>query len=92
MEGQKYKFQKLTPQNDVDLGIYDDAIEYAFAHNDICNIAVSGAYGAGKSSVIESYKQQHPERKFIHISLTHFTDTDRKDKISESDIEGKIIN
>lgn len=92
MEVQKFHFQKLTPQNDIVLGIYDDAIEYAFANNDICNIAISGAYGAGKSSVIESYKRQHPDRKLIHISLAHFTDTDQKDKISEADLEGKIIN
>lgn len=90
MEGQKYKFQKLTPQNDIALGIYDDAIEYAFANNDICNIAISGAYGAGKSSVIESYKQQHPARRFIHISLAHFTDIDQKERITESNLEGKI--
>lgn len=92
MKVQKYQFQKLTPKNDIDLGIYDDAIEYAFANDDICNIAISGPYGAGKSSVIESYKRKHQNRKFINISLAHFTNTNQDDEISETDLEGQIIN
>ncbi len=95
MGAQTYHFQKLTPKDDVKLGIYEEALEYAFANKDICNIAISGAYGAGKSSVIESYKKKHPERRFLHISLAHFTDeasVATPQKITESDLEGKIIN
>ncbi len=88
----QFHFQKLTPSDEIDLGIYDDAIEYAFSKDDICNIALSGAYGAGKSSVIESYKKQHPERRFIHISLAHLTGAGQEEDVSVSDLEGKIIN
>jgi hypothetical protein len=52
-----YKFQKLTPIQDVDLSIYKEALDFVFANEDIKNIGVSGAYCAGKSSVIESYKK-----------------------------------
>ncbi len=93
MSTQTYHFQKLTPKNDVELGIYEDALEYAFANKDVRNIAISGAYGAGKSSVVETYKRKHPEKTFLHISLAHFIDeTSGEKEIAAKDLEGKIIN
>ena len=50
------KFQKLTPTQEADLSGYEDAFHYIFAEDDIRNIAISGAYSSGKSSVIESWK------------------------------------
>ncbi|WP_412974012.1 hypothetical protein [Paenibacillus sp. PSB04] len=35
------------------------------------NVAVSGAYGSRKSSVIASYKKRHSELRFVHVSLAH---------------------
>ena len=92
-----YAFEKLTPVSDSELGIYEDALDFVFQkdNDDVRNIAISGAYGAGKSSVLSSYKSKHPERKYIHISLAHFSDND-DDKESapatESVLEGKILN
>lgn len=97
------KFQKLTPTQEVDLSGYEDAFQYIFAENDIRNIAISGAYSSGKSSVIESYEKEHPDKKFLHLSLAHFqalddepveeTDTIKTTEIdSEKIIEGKILN
>lgn len=94
----KYEFQKLTPTVDVNMGIYESAMEYVFSNEDIKNIAVSGAYGAGKSSLIESYKKAHADKKFIHISLAHFSDVESEPLEPEDDekkigtLEGKIIN
>ena len=72
--GEKLPFKKLTPDTDIDMSVYDEAIDYAFAYTDIKNVAISGAYGAGKSSVLESYKAKHPDKIFRHISLSHFHD------------------
>ena len=82
------KFQKLTPDRNVELGIYEEALDYAFSEEDVRNIAVSGAYGAGKSSVIESYEIKHPNRKFLHISLAHFEDVlpDQDNIMSTEDV------
>jgi hypothetical protein len=52
MAENKYNFQKLTPINQVDLNIYKEALEYVFENNDVKNVGISGAYSAGKSSVI----------------------------------------
>lgn len=88
-----YEFQKLTPSDNVDLGIYKNALDYVFNNDDIKNIAISGIYGAGKSSMIESYKKLCPDKRFIHISLAHFEITDdEKENDQTAALEGKIIN
>lgn len=99
MGDKKFKFQKLTPVGDIDLGIYEDAINFAFDNDDLKNIAISGQYGAGKSSLVESYKKNHPNKKFVHISLAHFrtseptgTNEPNSPPISTTALEGKILN
>lgn len=79
-EEAEYKYQKLTPYTEVDLKESEKAFDYVFQHDDVRNIAISGAYGSGKSSLIESYEKylqttntnRKQVRKFLHISLAHF--------------------
>lgn len=89
-------FWKLTPVNDSDISIYEAAIDFVFKNDDVRNIAISGAYGAGKSSVLASYKTKHSSTKFLHISLAHFQDTqdegNSNEPIKNSVLEGKILN
>ena len=40
----------------------------SYTHLDIKNVAISGAYSAGKSSVLASYKKKHSDLLFLHIS------------------------
>lgn len=77
---QKYKFLKLTPITDADLKTYEDAIDFIFKNEDIRNVAISGPYGAGKSSIIESYKKKNEEYKYLHISLSRFNPTEIVEK------------
>ena len=74
-----YNFEKLTPDKDADISVYEEAIEFVFDNSDVTNIAISGAYGAGKSSVIESYEKKHDNKNFLHISLAHFEPTERNE-------------
>lgn len=96
MTEKKYNFQKLTPIKNVDLQIYDKALNFVFSNDDIKNIAISGPYSAGKSSLIETYKCNHKEFRFLHISLAHFESSEQEDDdtkgYSEADLEGKILN
>lgn len=88
-------FWSLTPKDDLDLQIYERAIDYAFKKKDIHNVALSGAYGAGKSSIIASYKKKHRRLKFMHISLAHYqpiANHDREANIAENALELKILN
>lgn len=67
------KYQKLTPNTDIDLKGYDKAFDFVFKNNDVKNIAISGPYGSGKSILIESYKKTSGKKhSFMRISLAHF--------------------
>lgn len=96
MTNKSYNFQKLTPIRDADLSIYKNALDFVFENSDIKNVAISGAYSAGKSSIVESYKKLNPDTKFMHISLSFFqpgSDSDRQpNEQSENVLEGKILN
>ena len=94
-ESKKYTFEKLTPVDDCDISVYESAIDFAFEEKDIRNIAISGAYGAGKSSVLAAYKAKHKDINFLHISLAHFQDNsdsssseDSSSPIKEDDSDG----
>lgn len=95
-DSKKYIFEKLTPVTDSDISVYESAIDFVFEHDDVKNVAISGAYGAGKSSVLASYKAKHPSIKFLHISLAHFQDNQNNinpdEPIKDSILEGKILN
>lgn len=92
------KFRSLTPNGAVDLCHYKEALDHVFSSYEIRNIALTGSYGSGKSSVIRSYENIHKERIFIHISLARFEEqgssvSDSTDRIKIVNIlEGKIIN
>ena len=93
----KIHFEKLTPQKDADLNVYDEAIDFVFKNRDITNVAISGSYGAGKSSIIESYEETNKDKKFLHISLAKFQNEmndegDNKNRNDNSVLEWKIIN
>ncbi|HCT64759.1 MAG TPA: hypothetical protein DIC60_05775 [Lachnospiraceae bacterium] len=94
MAESKYRFERLTPIDSVDLEVYGDAIDYVFKNSDVKNVAISGAYSAGKSSVLASYKKKHEDLCFLHISLAHFKSSEQKDEkgVNESILEGKILN
>ncbi|MBS0883213.1 DNA-binding protein [Pantoea sp. JGM49] len=52
---------------------YFTALDYAFSENQVRNIAVTGPYGAGKSTVILSYLDERKEKNFISVSLADFS-------------------
>ena len=94
MAENKYHFERLTPIDNMDLDVYEEAIDYMFNNPDVKNVAISGAYSAGKSSVLASYKKRHNDLRFLHISLAHFKSPDQEDEteVKESVLEGKILN
>ncbi len=52
------KFNSLTP--DIlkeNKQVYTEALDYAFSNDDIRNIAITGVYGAGKSTVWNTYRK-----------------------------------
>ena len=82
----------LLPKED--LALYDEEFDYAFSEDRIRNIALSGPYGAGKNTVMESWEAHHSEKTFIHVELAHFDDPGGNDfdNPSDRDIEAEILN
>lgn len=89
-----FVFQNLTPKKDIDIKVYEEAIDYAFATPEVKNIAISGSYGAGKSSVLATYEnlEKNKDKKFIHISLACFGEKQEKEEEEESTLEKKVLN
>ena len=98
-------FEKLTPttlSSDEMIG-YNEALDFIFKEEDLLNIAISGPYASGKSSVFKTYEDEHKELNGIHISLSYFS-PNLKSKIENQNpdneftfndelmLERKIIN
>ena len=68
---------------------YVDALHNKIAADDVDNIGVIAPYGAGKSSLIMTYKDKYPKEKTITISLANFNASD-KDNNSEGVGEANV--
>ncbi|WP_317912507.1 hypothetical protein [Carnobacterium maltaromaticum] len=97
----KLHFENLRPINDADLSIYEEALDHALEDNGNKNIALSGSYSSGKSSLLESYKKKGGKKyKFLHISLAQYEpdksgssdQVNDNNVVSEKVLEGKILN
>ena len=67
------QYEALTPKNNIENGQeYMAALDWALSKPDVHNIAISGPYGSGKSSVIESYLKERSGLKALRISLAAF--------------------
>lgn len=67
------QYKAMTPVSEIKNGNeYFNALDWALKQDDIKNIAISGPYGSGKSSVIESFLQTHEEIVPLRISMATF--------------------
>ena len=95
----KYNFRALTANKDIEIKpVTLEALEFAIDENsEVTNVAITGNYGAGKSSIVESFEEKCKNKKFIHISLGQYDETIGSEKNGLNNrqintIEGKIIN
>lgn len=80
----------LTPIDDADVSAYSKMMDAAFADNRACNIAVSGRYGAGKSSFLRTYFKG---RNVLYVSLASFiSQHDEGDKGGDENSDAKYVN
>lgn len=89
-------YEAITPTGDIKNGKeYFYALDWALNNDDIRNIAVSGPYGSGKSSVIASYFSQKKEQNILKISLAAFNletvDNHANDEIDKEKLEAGIL-
>lgn len=87
------QFQFLTPNDEAEhIEQYSIALDEALQNKKVRNIAVSGAYGSGKSSFIKTFEKNHEnsQYKFLDISLARFNKQNQTD-IDLSLIEKSIL-
>ena len=64
------EYRDLTPINNVKDGDeYLNALDWALKNPKIKNIALSGPYGAGKSSIIETYLKRERQKNHTKCSF-----------------------
>ncbi|PTT00197.1 hypothetical protein [Pseudomonas sp. HMWF006] len=68
-------FEPLTPVllADDQFELYERELKGALNNDEILNIALTGGYGAGKSSVIKTFFDRHPEFQTAYVSLATFS-------------------
>lgn len=93
-------FTDLAPTDQIDNDQkYVDALDWALSDERIKNIAITGPYGAGKSSIIASYLKKRPyiKKKSLNVSLADFSrkenehDSDEQKQFSEENIQRSIL-
>lgn len=94
-ETRKTTFTSLTPDLlEKNKQVYTDALDYAFSHDDIRNIAITGVYGAGKSTVWNTYRENKSKdteettfKNIITVRLGKYEDNSKKNNSIKDDKE-----
>lgn len=84
------KFESLTPKIlDKNNPIYTRALDFAFDDDSIKNIAITGVYGSGKSTIWNTYVKEKNLKNIITVSLGKYEDECVKSKYNN---DGKVEN
>ncbi|UBX98397.1 hypothetical protein [Mycoplasmopsis synoviae] len=87
MEKQKNKFHALTPEIlSENKKIYTEALDFAFSNNDVKNIAITGIYGSGKSTVWNTYVYYKGLKNLITVSLGEYKNHIKDDNLKKESL------
>ncbi|VYU78322.1 DNA-binding protein [Metakosakonia massiliensis] len=86
------RYDTLAPKtiNNASMKEYFVALKYALSQKDVRNIAITGSYGAGKSTVISSFMKYHCDDKYINVSLAGFDMTENETTVSPTHQEVEL--
>lgn len=97
-ENIKTQYSSLSPIDNCDKdGYYTEALSWALENRkkqDIKNIALTGPYGSGKSSILKTFQKNYKEKelKFLNISLATFKEEKQKFDSTGNAIENNDAN
>lgn len=89
--GKYYEYKDLTPiSNAENVEEYLKALKWALVQDKIKNIALAGPYGAGKSSIIDTFldrfnKELKLDKTVLKISMATFIEANAKTKCNNAD-------
>lgn len=85
-------YEDLTPSGDIEEETtYFKALQWALRNKEINNIALTGPYGSGKSSILKSFQASHKEYFCLNISLATFNDKAETDNEERKLVELSIL-
>lgn len=94
-EGLLIEYDSLAPTliDKKKVKTYLDAIYQAVENENIKNIGITGTYGSGKSSILNTFKKEFPNYKYLNISLATFSQTkgEEEKKELEKSLELSIV-
>lgn len=70
--------------------LYVDWLNRALRKSDVRNIALSGPYGVGKSSILQGFRKNHPEAIFISLSTLGFRESKNHRSAAGSSGKGAV--
>ncbi|MGO2569751.1 MAG: YobI family P-loop NTPase [Serratia proteamaculans] len=88
-----YGFTALTPKKipPAPSNEYFRALKFALSQKSVKNIAITGSYGAGKSTVINSFLEEYEKGHFINVSLAGFDMPGNGDSAKSQEVELSIL-
>lgn len=76
----------LTKKEDIEkIQPYLDKLNEAIDTEGINNIALTGGYGSGKSTIIKTFRELNPQYEFLNISLASFNKKKNDDTLTSSE-------
>ena len=98
----KVNIKALAPKDDLSVEknpsfkVYNAALDSAFSDPKICNLALSGSLGSGKSSIIRSFdRKRNGEQRFIYVSLVDFSKAvagENKEAYDQKQLEYSLLS
>ena len=71
-------------------GIYECSLKHGIDDKNIKNVALAGAYGSGKSSILKTFEKKYKNKyEFLNISLADFSGSEKNSE--NLDIERSIL-
>ncbi len=82
----------LSPKADAEAHkVYIRRLKAAIDNPDVHNIALSGAYGSGKSSILKTFKACFTDYKTVYVSLASFGEEEGNEDKDENRLEYRIL-
>ena len=66
-------------------------LDFAIGSKDCNNIALTGIYGSGKSSIIKTLLHKHPFKKVLKLSLSRYISKEEIENFNEQEVERSIF-
>jgi len=84
-------YEALLPHTQTDEErYYSSALTVALKTPNVNNIAITGAYGSGKSSFLRTFERENAEWNYLPISLATFKEKKEEEKKGDSNSDNKV--